>query len=179
VSTENCAIISSVPGEHGRLGERGVLEQLVVNLDFLGDADAVRHLDDENPVEERFVVLVVAEAVPLGLVRVRDDQAVERDSGKAFGSLEVAFLRRGEQRVQHLDRRLEHLDELEETLVRETQTARIAVRIGVVLRKLLELADVDLADERRNVLVVFVTGFGLRDCNLAQHGRIYPYHLKL
>ena len=51
------------------------------------------------------------------LVGVGEDDAVERDRAEAFGALEVAFLGRRQERVQHLDRRLEHLDEFEQALV--------------------------------------------------------------
>ena len=71
-----------------------------------------------------------------------------------------------------LDRRLEHLDEFEQALVREAQAARIAVGVRVVLRIGLELPDVDLADERRDVLVVLVSRLGLRDADLLEHRRI-------
>ena len=86
--------------------------------------------------------------MPLGLVRVGDDDAAERYRGEAFGPLEVSFLRGGQERMQHLDRRLEHLDEFQDALVRQTQSARIAVRVRIVLRVVLELADIDLADQR-------------------------------
>lgn len=42
--------------------------------------------------------------------------------------------------------------------------------LRIVLRVLFELADVNLANERRNVLIVFVAGFGLGDRNLLQDG---------
>ena len=74
------------------------------------------------------------------------DQALERDRREALGALEVAFLGRRQQRVQHLDRGLEHLDELEQALVGQAQAAGVAVGIRIVLRQRLELADVDLAD---------------------------------
>jgi hypothetical protein len=110
---------------------------------------------------------------------VREDHAVERNRAEAFGALEVAFLRRGEQRVQHLDRRLEHFDEFEQPLVRQAQAARVAVGIGVVLRVLLELADVDLADQRRDVLIVLVARLGLRDADLPQDRRVATHHAEL
>jgi len=50
------------------LGQRAVDQQLVVDLDLIADAQAVRHLDDVDPVDERLVVLVVAEGVPLRFV---------------------------------------------------------------------------------------------------------------
>ncbi len=81
--------------------------------------------------------------------------------------------------MQHLDRRLEHLDELEQALVRQAQSARVAVGVGVVLRIGLELPDVDLADQRRDVLVVLVARLGLRDADLAQDRRIAPDDLEL
>jgi hypothetical protein len=57
--------------------------------------------------------------------------------------------------VQHLDRRLEHLDKFDEPLRRAVQAAGIGVGVGIVLAEKLELADFDLADEE-----VFVTGLG-------------------
>ena len=96
---------------------------------------------------------------------MREDDSVEGDRAEPLGALEVALLGRGEQRVQHLDRRLEHLDEFEQALVGQAQAAREAVRVGVVLGEGLELADVDLADQRRDVLVVLVARLGLRDAD--------------
>ena len=86
----------------------------------------------------------------------------------------VAFLRRGEQRMQHLDRRLEHLDEFEHALVGAVEAAGIGVGVGIVLREKLQLADVDLADERGDVLVVLVAGLRLGNRDLAQpRGRAF------
>ncbi|MHC2681565.1 hypothetical protein ACVJDU_003129 [Bradyrhizobium diazoefficiens] len=96
----------------------------------------------------------------------------ERDRTDVLGADVVAFLRRREQRVQHLDRRLEHLDKFEDTLIGAVETAGIAVGVGVVLRVGLELADVDLADQRGDVLVVLVTGLGLGNRDLAQPRRL-------
>jgi hypothetical protein len=70
---------------------------------------------------------------------VRQHDAVERDRAEALGALVVAFLRGGQQRVQHLDRRLEHLDELQQALVGQAQAAGIAVGVRVVLRKVSSL----------------------------------------
>ena len=103
--------------------------------DLVADAQAIGHLDDVDAVDERLVVPVVLERLPLRLVRVREDDAVERDRAEALGTLVVALLGRGQQRVEHLDRRLEHLDELEQALIRAAQAARVAVGVGVVLRK--------------------------------------------
>ena len=73
--------------------------------------------------------------------------------------------------MQDLDGRLEHLDELEHALVGEAQPARVAVCVRVVLREALELADVELAHQRRDVLVVLVARLGLGDRDLLQHRR--------
>src|SRR5436190_16082946 len=81
--------------------------------------------------------------------------------------------------MQHLDRRLEHFDELEQPLIREAQSARIAVSVRVVLRVMLELADVNLADERRNILVVLVARLRFGDRDLAQRGRYYARNAEL
>eukprot|EP00906_Rhabdomonas_costata_P038451 RCo054236 len=163
---------------HG-FGQRRIADQLLVDLRLFRHAQAVRHLHDEDPVEQCLVVAVIAECLPLRLVRVRENHAVERNRAESFGTLEIAFLRRGQERVQHLDRRLEHFDEFEQALVRQAQAARIAVRIGIVLRVLFELADVDLADERRDVLVVLVARLRLCDADLPKDRRIAAHHAEL
>ncbi|MNG94455.1 hypothetical protein D3C79_534670 [compost metagenome] len=161
------------------LGQRTVDQQLVVDLDFVADAQAIRHLDDVDPVDERLVVLVVAEGVPLRFVGVGQQNPGVGDGAEAFGTVVVAFLGGGEQRVQDLDRGLEHLDEFHQALVGPAQRARVAVGVGVVLREFLELADIHLADQRRNVLVVFVAGFGLGDGDLVEDRRVQLHHLEL
>ena len=161
------------------LAQRGVADELLVDLDLFGDAQAVRHLDDVDAVEEGLVVLVVAEGLPLALVAVRQHDAVEGDGAEAFGALVVAFLRGGEQRVQHLDRRLEHLDELEQALVGQAQAAGVAVGVRVVLGVGLELADVDLADQAGDVLVVLVARLRLGHADLLEDAGVALDDLEL
>jgi hypothetical protein len=107
------------------------------------------------------LLLVVAKGLPLALVAVRQHHAVKRNGAKAFGALVVALLRGGEQRMQHLDGRLEHLHKLQQALVGQAQAARVAVGVGVVLGKALELADIHLAHQAGNVLIVLVARLGL------------------
>ena len=152
----------------GRGREFGSLDQLLVDLLLLGDPQAVRHLDDADAVDEGFVVLVGLEALPFGFVGMRENDAGEGDRADILGADVIAFLRRRQQRMQHLDRRLEHFDEFENALVGAVQAARIAVGVGIVLGEGLELADIDLADQRGDVLIVLVAGFGFRDRDLAQ-----------
>ena len=147
----------------GRRRQLGPRDQLLVDLLLFGHPQAVRHLDDVDAVDEGFVVAVVLEALPLRLVRVGHDDALERDGADILGADVVAFLRRGQQRVQHLDRRLEHLDEFEDALVGAVQAAGVAVGIGIVLRMQLQLADIHLTDQRGDVLVVLVARLGLGD----------------
>ena len=116
--------------------------------------------------------LLALEALPFGLVRVREDDAGERDGADILGADVVAFLGRRQQRMQHLDRRLEHLDEFENALVGAVEAAGIAVGVGIVLGVGLELADIDLADQRGDVLVVLVARLGLGDRDLAQARRL-------
>src|SRR5690606_20684751 len=59
------------------------------------------------------------------------------------------------------------------------QAARVAIGVGVVLRVAVQLADVDLANQRRDVLVVFVARLGLGDAYLPQYRRIQAHHAKL
>jgi hypothetical protein len=110
---------------------------------------------------------------------VGQHHAVERDGAEALGALVVALLGGGQQRMQHLDRRLEHLDEFQQPLVGQAQPARVAVGVGVVLGELLQLADIDLADQRGDILVVLVTRLGLGDADLAQHRRPALDHAEL
>ena len=157
-----------MPGAQDASASSLRLEQLLVDLLLLRDAQAVRHLDHADAIEERLVGAVGAEALPLAFVRVRDDDALVRHRADVLGADVRAILRRRQQRMQHLQRRLEHLDELEQTLRRAVEAARVGVGIGVVLAVVLELADVDLADQGRDILVVLVAGLGLGDADLAQ-----------
>ena len=152
----------------GRVGQFRAGDQLLVDMLLLLHAEAVGHLDHVDAVDEGFVVLVGLEGLPLGFVRVRQDDAGEGDRADVLGADVVALLRRREQRMQHLDRRLEHLDEFEDALVRPVQAAGVGIRIRIGLRQRLQAADIDLADERGDVLVVLVAGFGLGDGDLAQ-----------
>ncbi len=160
-------------------GQRAVGQQLFVDLNLVGDTQAVGHLDDVDTVDERLVVLVVAEAVPLRLVGVGQNHTAERDRAHAFGAVVVALLGRGQQRMQHLDRRLEHLDKLQQALVGAAQAARIAVGVRVVLREFFQLADIHLAHQRGDVLVVFIARLGLGNGDLLQDRGIKLDHAEL
>src|SRR5438067_9701131 len=76
--------------------------------------------------------------------------------------------------MQHLDRRLEHLDEFHQTLRRAVEAAREGIGVGIVLAVHLELADIDLADKARDVLVVLVARLGFRDADLLQPRGLQP-----
>ncbi len=52
----------------GRLRKLAAAEQLLIDLLLLRGAQAVRHLDDANAVDECLVGTVVLETLPLGLV---------------------------------------------------------------------------------------------------------------
>ena len=110
-------------------------------------------------------------ALPFRLVGVGEHGAGERDCADVFRADVIAFLRRREQRMQHLDRRLEHLHEFEQALIGAVQAAGIGIGVRVRLRMRLELADVHLADERGDVLIILVAGLGLGDGDLAQTRR--------
>ncbi|MCY1417216.1 hypothetical protein D9M71_327440 [compost metagenome] len=161
------------------LGQGAVEQQFVVDFHFVGNAQAVRDLDDVDPVDERLVVFVVAETVPFRFVGVRQQDAGERNRTEAFSTVVVTFLGCREQWVQDFDRGLEHLHEFHQTLVGPAQRARIAVGIGVVLREFFQLADIHLADQRGNVLVVLVTRFGLGHCDLVEDRRVELDHAEL
>ena len=81
--------------------------------------------------------------------------------------------------MQHLDRCLEHLDEFHQALVGPAQRTGVAVSVGVVLWVFLEFADIDLTDQRRNILVVFIARFGLGHGDLVEDRRIQFDHAEL
>src|SRR5437762_14157568 len=76
--------------------------------------------------------------------------------------------------MQHHDGRLDHLDEFHQTLRRAVEAARKGIGVGIVLAVHLELADIDLADEARDVLVVLVARLGFRDADLLQPRGLQP-----
>ncbi|OBX34218.1 hypothetical protein A8U91_03266 [Halomonas elongata] len=156
-----------------------MLEQLLVDVDFLADPQAIRHLDDVDAIEEGLVVAVVAEGLPLALVGVRQDDAIEGNRPHALGGVVIGLLGGGEQRMQHLDRRLEHLDEFHQPLVGLAQPTREAVGIGIVLGVELKLANIDLADQRGNILVVLVARLGLGDGDLVEPRRVKAHDPEL
>ena len=161
------------------LAQRRGADQLLVDLDLLAHAQAVRHLDDVDAIEKRLVVLVVAKGLPLALVRVGQHHPVKRDGPEAFRALEVAFLGGGQQGVQHLDRRLEHFHKLQQPLVGQAQATGVAVGIRVILGIGFQLADVDLAHQRRDVLVVLVARLGLGDRHLLEDAGVALDHAEL
>src|ERR1041385_4762667 len=162
-----------------RVDEIGSGQQLLVNLRLFRHAQAVRHGHDADAVEECLVVAVALEHRPLRLVRVREDDAIIRNRTERFGADIVAFLRRGQQRMQNLDRRLEHLDEFEKTLIRPAEASREGIGVGIILAEMLELPDVDLAGQRRDILIVLVPRLGLGDGVLPQFRGIDFGHFEL
>jgi hypothetical protein len=82
------------------------------------------------------------------------------------------LLCRRQQRVQHLDRRLEHLDEFENALVGPGSSRPNSYGRPDHSGQHLKLASIDLADQRGRVLAVFVDGLGLRDAYPPQPRRL-------
>ena len=154
-------------------------QQFLIDLDFIADAQAVGHLDDVDPVDKGLVVLVVAEGVPLRLVGVGQNHTAEGNCTQTLGAVVVALLGRGQQGVQHLDRRLEHFDEFHQALVGAAQGAGVAVGVGVVLREFFQLADIHLAHQGRDVLVVFIARLGLGNADLLQDRGVQLDHAEL
>lgn len=124
-------------------------------------------------------MLVVTEGLPLGLVGVGQDNTVERHGAHAFGGVVVAFLGGGEQRMQHLDGRLEHFHEFHQALVGLAQAAAEAVGVRVILGEVFQHADIHLAYEGGDVLVIVITRLGLGYTHLVQYRRVHLDHTKL
>ena len=72
-----------------------VIKQFLVDFDLFGNAQAIRHLHDVNTIEEGFVVFVITESDPFGLVRVCENNPVERQGGDTFRPVVVTFLSGG------------------------------------------------------------------------------------
>ena len=107
------------------------------------------------------------------------DDAVKRNARQSLRAVVVALLGCGQERMQHLDRCLEHLDEFHQAAVAAAQTAGEAVCIRVVLGEMLELPDVDFADQGRDVLVVLIPRLRLGDSDLVENGWPQLHHLEL
>src|SRR3546814_5338061 len=99
------------------------------------------------------------------------DDPGEGNSANILRTDIVALLRRGQQRVEHLDRRLEHFDEFKKPLVRTIESARIAIGVRGVLREIFQLADIDLADQRRDIRIIFIARLSLGNADLMQARR--------
>ena len=78
--------------------------------------------------------------------------------------------------MQHLNWRFKHLHELHHTLVGTAQRAGIAIGIRIVLRVVFQFTDIDLTDQRGDILVVLIARLGLGNRNLLQNGRPDFYH---
>ena len=159
-------------GRAGRARQVAGSDQFIVDLALLGDPQAVRHLDDADPVEESLVRTVGAEALPFTFVGVGDDDALIGHGADVLCADIGAILGRRQQRMQHLQRRLEHFDEFEEPLRRAIETSRVGVGVSVVLAVMLQFADIDLSHEGGDVLIVLIAGLRLGDADLAQLGRV-------
>ena len=80
--------------------------------------------------------------------------------------------------MQNLDRRLEHFHEFKKTLIGAAQSPGEGVGVRVVLAEMLQLADVHLAHERGDILIVLIARFGLCHRELTQLGWIESHHFK-
>jgi hypothetical protein len=107
---------------------------------------------------------------------VGQNDAFKRNGRQPLGAVVVAFLSRGQQRMQHLDRRFEHFDEFHQPTIGAAQGAGEAVGVRVVLGEMLQFADIHLADQRGDVLIVFVARFGFGDGDLMQDRRPQLHH---
>ena len=58
---------------------------------------------------------------------------VKGQGRQTFRTHIIAFLSRGQQRVQYLDRGLEHLDEFKQALVGQAQATRVGIGIRIIL----------------------------------------------
>src|SRR6266566_3098256 len=153
--------------EHGRDLERvrgdvrpevREADDLLVDLDLLGQPEVVGHLHDHDAVEDRLVGVVGLELLPLRLVGVGEDHGVDVDETVAARRRDHLLLRGGDHGVQVLGLVLEDLDELAHAAVADVDRAVEIEHARVALRVHVELRDVLAADQHRGVLVVRVDG---------------------
>src|SRR2546426_347085 len=131
---------------------------LLVDLDLLGQTEVVGDLHDDDAVEDRLVGVVGLELLPLGLVGVGEDHGVDVDQAVPARRRDHLLLRGGDHGVQVLGLVLEDLDELAHAAVADVDGAVQVEHARVALRVHVELRDVLAADEHRGVLVVRVDG---------------------
>src|SRR6266478_1128461 len=131
---------------------------LLVDLDLLGQTEVVGDLHDDDAVEDRLVGVVGLELLPLGLVGVGEDHGVDVDQAVSARRRDHLLLRGGDHGVQVLGLVLEDLDELAHAAVADVDRAVEVEHARVALRVHVELRDVLAADQHRGVLVVRVDG---------------------
>src|SRR5208337_2429528 len=134
--------------------EVGVLDDLLVNLNFFRQAQVVRHLHDDDSIEDRLVGVVGLELLPLGLVRMRDDAGIDVHHSVASRRGNHFLLRCRDHRVQVLGLVLENFDELDDSAVADVERAVEFEHARVALGVLVELRDILRANQHRGVLVV-------------------------
>ena len=78
---------------------------------------------------------------------MRENDAVERNWTERLRTDVVAFLCCGQQRMENLDGRLEHLDKFEQSLIGAAESPREGISIGIVLAEMFQLADIDFAHQ--------------------------------
>ncbi len=132
----------------------GPLEELPIDLHLFREAEIVRHLDDDDTVENGLVGMVGLEPLPLRLVAVRDDDCVDVDCAMPAGCRDHLLLCRRDHGVEILGLVLEDLDELHHASIADVEGAVQLQHPRITLGKAVELADVLRADQDRGVLVV-------------------------
>src|SRR5271155_1444864 len=134
--------------------EVGVLDDLLVDLHLFRQAQVVRHFDDDDTIENRFVGVIGLELLPFGLVRMRHDAGIDVDHAVAAGRGNNFLLRRRDHRVQVFGFVLENFDELDDTAVADVERAVEFEHARVALGVLIELRDVFRSNQHRGVLVI-------------------------
>jgi hypothetical protein len=121
-----------------------------VDLDLVLHGQVVGHVDLDRAVAERLHQVVARELLVLGLVRVAEDDLVDRRL-RELARLDRVLLRRAEQVVEERDVELEHFDELEQAAVRDVELAVEVERARVAVRPVLgDLAVVQVAGQLRS-----------------------------
>jgi len=127
-------------------------EHLLVDLHLLVQFEAIGNGNLYDAIEDGLVRVLALETVPLRLITMGDDYAVEVQHVRFARRGNPLLLCGGDDRMEELDLVLEHLDELYDATVSNVEGTIEREGARIVLSELVQLGDVDRSDEDRYVL---------------------------
>src|SRR5437879_8462389 len=114
-----------------------LLEELLVDLNFIGDAQVVRNLGQNDTVLQSFRLLVTYKGLEFMLISMTDNHFIGVDHAKA-PRFDVLFLTECEQHIEELFIRFEHFTEFHDAAISNIEFAIEAICAWVVLNAALQ-----------------------------------------